>query len=546
MSIQQATPIAAFVPVAPDADWETVRVRLTDALTASAVPAWTDHNAADPGITLLELLAYGLADLHYRVAERHFDGWPLEVPRWLADTDRHWYATLPQAITKIADLLATPGPTSAAVLEPEMRNALSRADAITRLSDKDMGGSFSTVDRPAVVALLRSRLVRQVAMEHADLVADVVAAHAERDPKRVTAARVAKGDAAAASELSLALPLWDDEVVALVRRERRRLSREAMIRRLPQVHVLATKVDADAMKDTFGGDGLDPEEAAVALAAAPQPPGLVPEQLEDASGHTRVWPPHPIQALTCEPVTADDYARRARSHPDVGRAWTVSGRLDGIAWNGLRTGTLPTIATDPAAKALTLVVEPVRGDGDDQFLRSVLKVAIGPEVTAPFPDWRNNVNDIEPRRLLCDEVGASLLVKAPVLIQAILVTGVGVDRDAVVDDVRARIAAFFAAGRPETWQPAPPRVVDGPWPRVDQPGGGWLPGDPIRFTEMVEAIVGNPQIHGVEKLAMKVSGDASFITSAQGPLRLPAGSVPVLDEARCLRVRFALTTECGQ
>ena len=68
---------------------------MVDHLTATATPAWTDHNAADPGITLLEVLAYGLADLHYRTAERHLDGWPLEVRAWDADAGRHWHATLP-------------------------------------------------------------------------------------------------------------------------------------------------------------------------------------------------------------------------------------------------------------------------------------------------------------------------------------------------------------------------------------------------------------------------------------------------------------------
>jgi len=40
--------------------------------------SWTDSNTHDPGVTLLELLAYGLADLAYGVSDRIRDsrcGW---------------------------------------------------------------------------------------------------------------------------------------------------------------------------------------------------------------------------------------------------------------------------------------------------------------------------------------------------------------------------------------------------------------------------------------------------------------------------------------
>jgi len=156
------------------------------------------------------------------------------------------------------------------------------------------------------------------------------------------------------------------------------------------------------------------------------------------------------------------------------------------------------------------------------------------------------VNDLEPRRLICDEVGASLLAIAPVLVQATLVTAVGLDRDAVIADVRDRIAAFFAAGRPESRPPAPAPIVDGPWPRNDQPSGGWIPGDPIRFTEVVDAIVANPDVWGVEQLAMMVEGDPPWVPQSAGvALAIPRNAVPTLADAECIRVRFSLTTECG-
>jgi hypothetical protein len=539
-----ATPIAPFVPDAPDADWETIRARVMADLADTVPAAWSDHNPVDPGVTLAEVAAFGLADLHYRLAERRFDAWPLEVRDWEPDARRSWHATLPQgSLTAIAAALASPGPTSAVELEPLIRACPSPADARALLARAPWSTAFGVEQRPAVIALMRSRLVRQVAQEQAHVIAEAVAA--ERGAPDPVAVR----DARAAAELSYVLLLWDVEIAAVVRRERQRLSREALVARLAEVRA-ATAATAPAVRTALAADDLDPAEVDVAMAAAPQPPGLLPEDLEDTQGRSRVWPPHPIQALTCEPVTAEDYARRARAHPSVGRAWAVLGRLEGIAWNGLPTGPVPDTAVGRTA-AITLVVERVAEleKADGEFLRSVLRTAIGPEAGAPFLDWRDQVDSLEPRRVVGDEVGASLLGTAPVLVQGTLVTGIGVDRDAMIDDVRERISAFFAAGRPESRPPEPERVVDGPWPRVDQPGGGWIPGDPVRFTEVVEAIVANPEVWGVEELAMKVEGKVeggpAFLPLAAGSLPIPGNAVPTLAAARCLKVRFSLVTECG-
>jgi hypothetical protein len=67
----------------------------------------------------------------------------------------------------------------------------------------------------------------------------------------------------------------------------------------------------------------------------------------------------------------------------------------------------------------------------------------------------------------------------------------------------------------------------------------------VRFTEVVEAVVGNPAVWGVEDLAMKVEGAAEFVAASAGPLEIPENAVPTLADARCLRVRFSLTSRCG-
>jgi hypothetical protein len=546
MTVPQVAPISPYVPDDLDPDWETIRARVMARLADLVPQDWSDHNVADPGVTLAEQAAFGLADLHYRVSERRFDAWPLEVRDWLPDAERHWHATLlPGSLSQIASALAASAATSATILEPAIRACASYVDAVALLSKSPWAGAFTAEQRPLVIALLRTRLVREVAQEQAHVIGQAV--EAERD----TRLPVADRDARAAANLAYALPLWEDEIVAVVRRERRRLVQEALVAQLGAVRA-AAEATAPAARASLAAAGLDPTEVNVAMAAATQPVGMLPEDLEDTEGRSLVWPPHPIQVLTCEPVTGDDYARRARAHPDVGRAWAVSGRLEGIAWNGLATGTTAGVAVDEDATAVTLVVEwaghkpasPTQAQ-TQEFLRDVLQRAIGPEVRAPFPDWRVDVDEVEPRRTMCDEVGVSVLADAPILVQATLVTGVGVDRAAVVADLRARISAFFAAGRPESQQAAPSGAVDGPWPRIEQPPGGWVPGDPIRFTEVVSAMVANPEVWGVEGLAMKVDGTASFVPQSAGSLGIPRNAIPVLADANCLKVRFSLTSECS-
>jgi hypothetical protein len=48
-----------------DKQWQSLAAALKREVTR-LVPDWTDHNTHDPGITVLELLAYALTDLHHR------------------------------------------------------------------------------------------------------------------------------------------------------------------------------------------------------------------------------------------------------------------------------------------------------------------------------------------------------------------------------------------------------------------------------------------------------------------------------------------------
>lgn len=534
MSIE---PITAFTPVAPDADWEIVRVRLMAALAATA--AWTDHNAIEPGVTLAEAAAFGLADLHYRTATRP-SAWPLEVAAWEPAAGRHWHATLPPGeLAALADVLAAPAPGSipgsvAEVLEPLVQACASPGEALALLGHAPWAGTFTAPQTTVAVTLLRSGLVRRVAHELTDVVAVAV------DVERIAGGTVAERDTRAATALAAGLALWPDELAAVVRRERRRRSSDALLEHLDAILAATTAPAATAVRDDLTAADLSAEEVDLAMAAAAVPLGALPEDLEKTGGASRVWPPHPLQSLTCEPVTAADYARRARAHPEVRRAWAVPGRLAGIGWDGR-----PVPADPPAQGAVTLVVERAAGSTGPvaDFLTAVLRTAIGTEVEQPHPTWLDT-DPLDPRRMIGDEVGATLLRVCPVVLQGRLVTGVGADRAATVGDALARVAAHFAAGRPES-RPAPAAgpLIDGPWPRTDQPADGWTPGEAIRFTEVVTALAGDPAVLGVERLAIRAGG-GPFVESAAGFVPLDPDCVPGLADVQCLRVRLTLTAEC--
>jgi hypothetical protein len=365
--------------------------------------------------------------------------------------------------------------------------------------------------------------VRRAALEHTDLIADAVAAadEATLDP--------GERDARAVAEIAAGLALWPEECTALVRRERRRQLRE--------------------------------------LAAHP----LVfdePESLETDDGRTKVWPPHAIQTLTCEPVTNDDYAARARSHPDVGRAWAVRGRLQGIAWNGLPTLTqdeaddLPPadprrfIVEQTDAEAITLVVETAAAHPTNAQLRGILAHAVGTEAFNPFNTWRDASGANDPRRLVCDEVGIAPLRVKFVRVQATLLIPPTANRAQVTEAAGNAIDAYLATGQAiladEAATDSP--LISGPWPSSPQPPGGWVPGDAIRLSEVVAQVVAIPEVLAVRDLKMgrEDEGDPDTIlddtivwaSGANGVLTIPVGRIPRRSVYDCFTTEFLIDGGC--
>ena len=548
MTIDVPSPVTLTPPESPDADWLTIRDRVAAALTA--VPSWTDHNAPEPGITLMEASAFSLADVHYRVADAAFADWPLNWPGWLDVSERPWQPMAQSAsdagVGPMADAMAALLALPTRDAEREVAAAASRRDAEALLTAAPFAAAVPAGLRPHAVTLLRSRGLRRVALEHADVVADSVT---QADAKGGT---VAERDARAAIELEARTGVWAEEAAALVVRERRRLMREAA--RPFAARIAATGADGlAALLADLTDAGLDATEAHVAAAAPRVPVGVRPEDLEEVGGASHVWPPHAIQSLTCEPVVAEDYSRRARTHSAVDRAWTVPGRLKGLAWNGLPTRDptfvpAPTTAealfaanwlVDEHARALTIIVDaPTVNATDAVTLRAILAHAVGTEVYTPAPSWRDSLDVLDPRRLIGDEVGIALLARVQVLVQATLIIPPTASATAVVAQAMAAVEAFFEEGRKETPAPAFDDPLRGPWEPAPQPVGGWVPGEPVRFSEVVERLMGVPEVIGVTSMSMRTVEQLTWTPASAGSLEIPAGTVPQLATPGCFTAAF--------
>lgn len=541
----------------PDRDFAAAREHALAVVADSAGTKWTDHNAPDPGLTMLEAIAWGMADLHYRTARRGLGAWPLEVAVDALPAEPHWsgvpLAADPAGLLELAAALAeeaADGRTVAEHLAEAIEGVGSSHAAATAIAGRSFAAGpnaavLSWEQATAAVRLLRGPVVLRGALDGSAVVA---AALEEAERKG--------GDDDRAVQILRAEPalegVWEDEMRGLLRRERRR-------RAIARVEALAGEIAATddpaatVAELVASSSDLSAEDAEVALALHPCPDGVAPEFWEDAGGQTRVWPQHPVQARTCEPTTAEDYARRARTAPDVQRAWAVRGVvLPGVAWDGR-----VVVAEEKRAGAVTLLVEPAKriaARNRTTFLENVLRAALGDspeaEVDDPFQLWRDDLDPAPPRRTICDEVGAAMLKRCRVTLKGILHAPAGTDRVALVERALARVAAFFAEGRPGTGRAGEPLAcpdgIEGSWPPVPQPAGGWRPGEPIRLSELVERLVDDPLVLGIEGLGVAVGGSEWLPEPDDGgEVRLAPDCVPELAERQCLRATLMLATECG-
>ncbi len=465
---------------APDADHATLVQQATERVTAHTQDTWTDVNASDPGITLLEAIAYAYADAHFRVAGRRLDHWPT------ASLTTPEERPTPGELLTLARFLARPEPggsgvsvaTELAGLAEARSSALTRDKVVRVARDASVELTPRMVD--ACVRVLRRPRLQATALDASDL----VAAATDEAAAGLPAGATDDDRAATTRQLLHRLPplatLFADELALLVERERDR-------RALPASAALAARL-VERVEDTEH----DPAS-------------------HEAFGATTVWPPTPDQALRCEPVTGDDYVARARSADEVARAWAVAGAQPGFSWHGDRT-----VVTDRPG-VVTVVVERVvprtSVRTDEAFLKSVLD-----DILAEDDD---RFTGLGRRRLFGDELGVALLRHHPVALSGRLHTPLGVDRAAVIARARARVAAYLAAGRPEARTAVryagPGR---GPWPTPPESAGGWTPGAAVPVTELVQVLAADPAVLGVSDVRAVVH-DGPVV---KPPVRVRAGT----------------------
>ncbi|MGA5761799.1 hypothetical protein [Nonomuraea bangladeshensis] len=545
MTAQLPPPLGVPSAAAPDRDFAALQAQAMARLPALA-PGWTDHNPSDPGITLLEAVVWAVADLHYRTANRPFDGWSAEAGLYRDAGERHWSGAPlpanPERLRVLADALAGLG----AAVRAAVRGARAPLDAERAVSDAAPGLAADEVR--AAVRLLRAPLMLAVALDRSDTIA--------------AATGTGSSDVPALRRAGVGPDLWDEELAAVARRQRRtelaRRLRDSADRVRELVAAAADRATAESEVGTEFG--LGPAEARDALGLHPAPPWARPEDWERQDGETTAWPPHPLQARTVEPVTTGDYARLAAGAVDDGdparpvrvrRAWAVPSVLPGIAWDGTE---VTVAATRPGA--ITLLVEPddpaalrtaARRRG---FLLAVLRQALaGPGETAeidhPYEPVHLDLDRLAPRRMICDEVGAALLEACPVTVRGVIHVPAASPRQHVLQGALDRIAALFAAGRPESVAPAPapvhPRDLDGPWPdRGTAFADGWTPGEPVRIAELIQAVMRDPLVLGVSDVAATTG-----TTWHTDELPIVPGRVPALAGRQCLTVRLEQREERG-
>lgn len=539
--------VIAAAPEAPDADFEALREEALAAVREHADPAspgaWTDHNVHDPGITLLEAIVWAIADAHYRTGERGFEGWAAEIAPWRPSPAPRGRTERIAAARVLREHLAQARELAAA--------SRSRAAAADRLR---LELPAAAADRPgapaaaALVALLREPLLLRAALDRSDAVTRAADEAGTSGP----AAQGAVGDAV------VDLGLWPEEISALLARERRRRLAELLEDRGDELRAAAGGLSpVSEVEQRFD---LDPAEAGIAAAAHPCP-RVGPRMWEDDAhaGATELWPPHPLQARTCEPVTGEDYRRLAAAVPEVRRAWVVPGTAAGIRWSG-----------DPQSEAaprrqggITLLVEPATTpDRPEDFLRSCLGAALGfpgehSEVdlwTAPRGDpaaldFRENRDWLSPRRLLGDEVGAALIGRCGVVVKGVLHIEATTSGEAVLAEANRLLQGFLSAERAHPHEPPPPPPaplrcpdeLDGPWPRAPAdldapwpaappPQGGWPPGEPVRVSEVVQVLETIPEVVGVDGLELQLEAGGEW---QKETLDIDPFCVPELDR-HCL------------
>ncbi len=533
--VSTPAPIKPLGVQAPDADWQTVRDRAVGGLHDGS---WTDHNISDPGITMLEAGTLAVADAHYRTANRTFEDAPFASGMWRDSV--HWSGVDLASSTEDLHSVATAVARHRTRIEEHLATASDRAEAVALIATdptltlSDMAPA-PTVDYPTaqmVVRLLRGSVVRKASMDFSTAIDAAV----ETEKTEAKSAALLRYDPAFDG-------LWDAELIDLLEQRRRR----RLADRMAQLRLAVARATDVAEAAAFlAPEDLTPAETTAVLASMPRP-DVLPEFFEDDDGSTLVWPPTAIQTRSIEPTVADDYVRLALGVPGVRRAWLRSGRIEGIGWNGE-----PVAASDRPGTS-TILIEAADDAGSDlplAVLRSLALPGEVAEVDDPYQLYRTNLDLACPRRLICDEIGVATLSTCLIEIRAVLHVAVGTidDRASVIATARDRLEAFFVDGRPES-QPVDHHLlagvdneIDGPWPVPPPAPTGWIPGETIRFNEVVQILTDDPAVLGVSAVGLRTDGADWYMptTDDVAELAISPDCVPRLAPDDCLTVSFEL------
>ena len=523
----------------PDRTWDQIREEIVQQLHESG--AWTDHNISDPGITMLEAVALSLADLHYRTGLVDFSDATISTRFWDPEPS-HWSEIdLPSDTVTLADLADQLRANYEAILQ-HINSAADRSHAISSVVN-DSANSLTWAQAAAIVRLIRLPVVRRGAL---DLAGAIEAAY-EMSQRDSASDQQIQADAI---ELLRNDPsfdgLWDAELADLFRlRARRRLVERVMrlARTIPEVSDTCALIE-----DLTVGHDLLATELVGALAIHPTPAELSPEFFEDTTGKTSVWPPHPIQTRTTEPVIDSDYVTLALQVPQVRRAWVRSGHVkDAINWNRDKV----KVASNDPGKS-TIVIDDGGAEAEDLELhvhRALAGKGEQAEVDHPYQLERDHPHHLTPRRLICDEIAVARLQRCEIVVKAALYVTVGtvIDRRQVIAGALDRVREHFEKGRPES-QPAsaPSDPYDGPWPRPAPTPPGWIPGEPINLNEVIAALAGDPVILGVSETQLRRTDGGWYPAqsdSAPFVLEMDDNCVPILADKQCVTVSFVLEGE---
>ena len=506
-------------PEPPDRDFagllEVALGVVRERVNLASPRAWTDHNVHDPGVTLLEAVLWAIADAHYRTAERAFDGWPAEARSWRPAPTARGRANR----IETAHIMREHGPEAREIVAEASSRAAAAERVRLELSSKPAEHAAAA---GAVVAQVREPLLLRAALDHADALARAAAGPAPADPSVAGLG---------------SLGLWPEELADLLAHEGRRAFVALLNERGDELRaaVASTLDPVGAVGSDFA---LDPARAEIASAAHPCP-RVGPRFWED-DGKTELWPPHPLQARTCEPVTAEDYRRLASAVPGVRRAWVVPGTAIGIRWNGDQQ----TQAAPERQGALTLLIErdpDAKPKVDTMFLRGCLGSALGApgeqsevdlwDSTGDPPplDFRDDRGWLSPRRLLGDEVGAALVGRCGVVVKGVLAIEATTSSRALLDEAERLLSAFISPARVHPLEPAspppeplrcpvelegpwprPPADLAAPWPGAPPPAGGWQPGEPVRVSEVVQVLETIPEVLGVDGLELQLADGGAW------------------------------------